>query len=208
MALRLYRFKRGVEGEFPGVEYNDGKRVLLLGTKGDGALGWKKLSAVQRTAVRGVGLNPASDLVGYWCDSDAVAPVIVEGVVDPDADIRGIADIEELRLIALASREAHRADVAKISEVLIEEADDRDWCEEYDSIIAEQINPHLSVKMKFRTREMCTIFGAFDGNQWVDEHRAIPVEEDQSREAAALAWATNNYGDLAQVRQVRACGEA
>lgn len=50
------------------------------------------------------------------------------------------------------AQQMHRADIAYISEVLIEEADNRDWCGEYDDIV-HKINRSLSVRMDVRKRE-------------------------------------------------------
>lgn len=47
---------------------------------------------------------------------------------------------------------AHRADIATIGESLISEANDREWCSEYDEIV-DKINRSLTVELPLRERE-------------------------------------------------------
>lgn len=58
---------------------------------------------------------------------------------------------EEIRRTE-AARQRHYADIALISEKLIEEANDRGWCAEYDTVV-DELNEELNVKIDVRERE-------------------------------------------------------
>jgi hypothetical protein len=59
------------------------------------------------------------------------------------------ADRAERELHAL--QETHRGDIALIGSVLMSEADDRDWCDDYDRVI-ERINDRVSVRLPERIK--------------------------------------------------------
>jgi hypothetical protein len=59
------------------------------------------------------------------------------------------ADRAERELHAL--QETHRGDITLIGSVLMEEACDREWCDDYDRVI-ERLNDRLSVKLPLRQR--------------------------------------------------------
>lgn len=59
------------------------------------------------------------------------------------------ADRAERDLSAL--RDRHRGDIALIGSVLMEEANDREWCDEYDRVI-ERLNDRLSVQLPVREK--------------------------------------------------------
>ena len=50
------------------------------------------------------------------------------------------------------ARDLHRSDIATIGETLMDEADKREWCDEYDSIV-QGLNRHLHVELPLRKRE-------------------------------------------------------
>jgi uncharacterized protein YdiU (UPF0061 family) len=50
------------------------------------------------------------------------------------------------------ARERHATDILTIGQKLIEEANDRDWCEEYDTIV-EELNGDLHITLPVRERE-------------------------------------------------------
>jgi hypothetical protein len=79
------------------------------------------------------------------------------------ADAATIADLQaklasanlrenDLRTRLDVSRRQHREDIATIGERLLSEAEDRDWCGEYDSIV-EELNAALTVELPVRKRD-------------------------------------------------------
>lgn len=48
--------------------------------------------------------------------------------------------------------DSHESDIALISDALIKESDDRDWCNMYDEFI-EELNKSLNVELKVREKE-------------------------------------------------------
>ena len=62
--------------------------------------------------------------------------------------------IDALRTQLNCAQENHREDIERISDRLIEEANDRGWCDTYDQII-NQINRNLHVPLRRRERSYC-----------------------------------------------------
>lgn len=58
----------------------------------------------------------------------------------------------QLRETATRRRMDHAADIAKIGEALITEANDRDWCEAYDRVI-DELNADLVMPLPTRERD-------------------------------------------------------
>lgn len=61
-------------------------------------------------------------------------------------------EITQLRADLARAREEHRQDIARISEALTEEANDRGWCEEYDELV-EALNDRLHVELETRYKD-------------------------------------------------------
>lgn len=59
--------------------------------------------------------------------------------------------IEQLNQDLDKSRSNHRGDISKIGTRILQEADDRDWCDEFDDIISD-LNENLTVPLQRRTR--------------------------------------------------------
>jgi hypothetical protein len=51
-----------------------------------------------------------------------------------------------------ANRRKHEADITHIGEVMMQEADDRGWCNEYDTIV-DRINRNLTVELPVRNKD-------------------------------------------------------
>lgn len=73
------------------------------------------------------------------------------------ANLRQLLDTQSFQLASVReslreSRNRHVADIATIGEKLIGEANDRDWCEEYDTIV-EELNGDLHITLPVRERE-------------------------------------------------------
>jgi hypothetical protein len=62
------------------------------------------------------------------------------------------ASTETYRARSNQSSESHINDINKISDALLKEADDRDWCSAYDDFV-EELNQSLSVELKMREKE-------------------------------------------------------
>lgn len=60
-------------------------------------------------------------------------------------------DTTRLRQRLRAAEDAHRADIAAIGQALIAEADERDWCTEYDDFV-ERLNEKLNVELAIRMK--------------------------------------------------------
>lgn len=93
---------------------------------------------------------------------------VAEGQVIPDA-VAGwnsmVSRIEQLEIELRAARDfganrdrlfkqatdAHSRDIATIGRALLEEAEDRDWCDEFDTAVA-ALNEHLTIELPERTR--------------------------------------------------------
>jgi hypothetical protein len=76
---------------------------------------------------------------------------------------RTIAQLEALLVetddLLKASKQAHADDVKKISEALGKEAEDRDWCDDYQQFVAD-LNPSLEVPLAAMERDLeVTVYG-------------------------------------------------
>jgi hypothetical protein len=59
--------------------------------------------------------------------------------------------ITELRQELADAQEVHREDVSRIGEVLLREAKQREWCQDYDDVV-EELNQRLTVALPGRAR--------------------------------------------------------
>lgn len=85
-------------------------------------------------------------------------------------------------------QEAHRRDIDRIGEALLSEAEDRDWCGDYDRVI-EQLNERLSVALPTRVKEhTVTVQVTYQVDVTVEAHD-IEEAEDKIREAElSTSW--------------------
>lgn len=60
--------------------------------------------------------------------------------------------LTQARQATQEARDAHQRDIDRIGERLMEEAERRDWCSEYDSIV-DQINSNLSYELPVRSKD-------------------------------------------------------
>lgn len=102
-------------------------------------------------AVRGYDLTPLTEeeraRSGVWWQA-AIAVAVRERRIYREAERRASAAADRAR----EERERHRADIARISDALIEQADRRGWCSDYDDFV-ETLNEDLHVPLEVRTKE-------------------------------------------------------
>lgn len=76
-----------------------------------------------------------------------------EAIRQLSAQVTGLrAEVDQLMSHLRSSRERHQRDITLIGTALMEEAERRDWCGEYDEVV-EDLNHKLSVELPTRTRE-------------------------------------------------------
>lgn len=61
-------------------------------------------------------------------------------------------DLDNNKKMRVEGREKHERDIRIIGEALIEEAEERDWCSQFDDFI-EKVNNELSVELPLRQHE-------------------------------------------------------
>jgi hypothetical protein len=108
------------------------------------------------------------------------------------ADAATIADLQaklasanlrenDLRTRLDVSRRQHREDIATIGDRLLSEAEDRDWCSEYDSMV-EELNAALTVELPVRKRDYTVRVTAY-----VDITVTAADEDDARDQAEGIA---------------------
>jgi hypothetical protein len=80
-----------------------------------------------------------------------------ETAISAERDLRtalaaGQAQAEQLRRDVADAERRHRDDIAVIGERLIQEANDRDWCQTYDDIV-DELNEKLTFELPLRERD-------------------------------------------------------
>jgi hypothetical protein len=113
--------------------------------------------------------------------------------------------ITELRRELADAQEVHQRDVARIGEVLLREAKQREWCQDYDDVV-EELNQRLTVALPGRARAWDV---SFDVQVTVRVERAR--DEGQAREQAAdIADAIEralHHVDAVQSSEVEDCDD-
>jgi capsid protein len=61
-------------------------------------------------------------------------------------------DLDNNKIIRQQRLDSHIQDIKLISDALMEQAEDRDWCDQYDNFI-EELNTRLSIELEERTKE-------------------------------------------------------
>lgn len=129
-----------------------------------GAMGFLTMADAEAHGRQYIALMGAFDIL----NSDGIAVKVIEPagatpLLNPLLDaLAKVQDLEErlkgaqeqikrLDNEVSATMAKHRADIAAISERLIAEAEDRDWCDTYDDVIKD-LNQELNVKLKVRVQ--------------------------------------------------------
>lgn len=81
-----------------------------------------------------------------YCNQQAEIAVLKDKLGVAQYNLKITEELAEKR------RNQHESDIAKISEALIEAADERDWCSEYDSFIGD-LNNELYLELSSRKRD-------------------------------------------------------
>jgi hypothetical protein len=81
-------------------------------------------------------------------DLDSVPEPFLPEESDVVRDLR--AKLAAAEAAVLEVKTAHYADMARVSEVFMKQANARGWCNEYDEIVLDEVNPHLTVPMDVR----------------------------------------------------------
>lgn len=119
-------------------------------------------------------------------------------VVETLRDVRSPGDattIERLRTRVTEAQEAHRRDIATIGAALMSEAEDRDWCEIYDSVV-DSLNSELSVELPTRAREVTIYLADDDGTSHFYVTVKISGGEDEGDAARQVLDAVRAYGGV------------
>jgi hypothetical protein len=112
------------------------------------------LSPAPTTALRDVAEDPADR-----GDTQMTSATVPHAQPAAEAQVRDLrreterlrSTISELRQELADAQEVHRQDVARIGEVLLREAKQRDWCQDYDDVV-EELNQRLTVALPGRAR--------------------------------------------------------
>lgn len=141
-----------------------------------------------RTGVGGCGGDPVDgQSIGSLAGQTPPATDCAVGARTDDPqvqDLRGEVErlrstLTELRGELDAARQAHHDDIAAIGRALLREAEDRDWCDDYDQVI-DDLNGQLSVALPERVRAWDVTF-----DLRVTVHIPNARNADDARERAA-----------------------
>jgi hypothetical protein len=91
--------------------------------------------------------HAAQDTIGTLRARNAEQDTIIAGLSTAARNIQRDLDVANQRHEQAVGQ--HRADVAVIGERLLEEAQERGWCSDYDTIV-DQLNKQLSVELPVR----------------------------------------------------------
>jgi hypothetical protein len=81
----------------------------------------------------------------------------VELVTKAGTPVTSATEVEQLKAELAEAKRKHEADIKAIAERLNQEAEDRDWCGEYDGLVAD-LNADLYVELPLRKREFEVTF--------------------------------------------------
>jgi len=111
---------------------------------------------------------------------------------------RSLQIVQENRQL---SRENHQADIDLISQVLMEEAENRDWCDEYDRVI-DRLNDRLNRPLQVRTREfVIDVRVSYETSFTVTARSQEEAEEILTEAETDNSWRVNSpfmSGDISQ----------
>lgn len=95
------------------------------------------------------------------------------------------ATISNLRERLDASRDAHRRDIETIGDALIEQAEDRGWCEIFDEVVQE-LNGNLSIPLRVRARDVTIYLSDDEGTNHYYLTVSISGEESEADAARSI----------------------
>lgn len=107
--------------------------------------------------------------------------------MDPEERVHLLDSIKELEHQRDHAQATHRAEIAIITEQLIDAAESHDMCSTYDSVI-QNLNRHLTVKLGVREQENSLLI---EGSITIDFSRRLDV---------AMPYGTDFDSDLARER--------
>lgn len=95
-------------------------------------------------------------------------------------------DLERARQTAIVRGDQHESDIAKIGEALMSEAEQREWCDQFDDFV-ERLNTYLHIGLPTRHRDYTAEI------RISVSYSAVPS---QAQDAANdIAYALYSYGD-------------
>jgi hypothetical protein len=103
------------------------------------------------------------------------------------------ATITNLRERLDQARDAHRRDIETIGDALIEQAEDRGWCEIFDSVV-EELNGNLSIPLRVRARDVTIYLSDEEGTNHFYVTVSISGEEDEGDAARQVLDALRGQG--------------
>ena len=94
----------------------------------------------------------------------------------------GNSTVSQYRTQLIQSRDSHNTDIDTIGEMLIYEAEERDWCSMYDDFI-KNVNERLSIKLPERERSFVVEISAIVRMQYEIDASSRDQAEECAREA-------------------------
>jgi hypothetical protein len=95
-------------------------------------------------------------------------------------------DLQRAREAAITRRAEHEADIERISSMLLAEAEQRDWCTQYDDFV-EKLNNLLNIPLETRHRDYTAEIRV------TVSYTAVPSQAQDM--AGDIAYALYSYGD-------------
>jgi hypothetical protein len=105
--------------------------------------------------------------------------------------------VETLRATIATKDQAHRSDIAIISEKFIEKADEKGWCQEYDEFVRDEVNPNITVEMETREKEyeVTFTFTKTISVTAVSEDDAVDQARDSDDYPDTSGWSSNSLSE-------------